>query len=79
MSATIEDLNIVRNVLTSCKTRQEIIDKAKLPPEIVDEVLEFLRKEGKIEKDGFIFCPIEQVAEGVCDCCASICKDLGGE
>lgn len=76
--ATIEDLNIVLGALTSCKTKEEISKNVKLPMPIVEEVLETLRKLGKISKDDFteVYCPIERVAEDVCSCCNTICETM---
>lgn len=78
MTATLEDLAIIANVLTACKTKEEIVKNVKLPMDIVDEVLEYLRKTGKISKDEFssAFCPIERVAEEICNSCNIICSEM---
>lgn len=81
MYATLEDLNIVLGAITSCKTKQEIIQNVKLSPEVVDEVLESLRRMGKISKDQFteVYCPIATVAADVSNCCSIICKAMSKE
>jgi len=80
MTATLEHLNIVVNILTACKTKQELIDKAKLSEDIVDEVLDTLRKLGKIKEDEFgNICPIEIMVGNICACCNDISKALGGQ
>lgn len=81
MPATLEDLNIVLEAITSCKTKEEIIKNVKLAPEIVNEVLETLRKMGKISKDQFteVYCPIATVAADVSKCCNIICTSMSTE
>jgi len=78
MPATLEDLNIVMEALTSCKTKEEIVRNVKLPSDVVNEVLEHLRKTGRISKDDFTdtFCPIEKVAGDMSRCCTSICEAM---
>jgi DNA-binding IclR family transcriptional regulator len=78
MPATLEDLNIVLGALTSCKTKNEIVHNVKLPADTVDEVLEHLRKTGRISKDEFTdtFCPIEKVAGEICQSCSAICDAM---
>ena len=80
MTATLEHLNIVVNILTACKSKQDIIDKSKLPEDIVDEVLGTLKKMGNIKEDEYgNICPIEVMVNGICACCNDISKELGGE
>lgn len=81
MAATLEDLNIVLEAITSCTTKEEIIKNVKLAPDIVDEVLETLRKMGKISKNQFteVYCPIASVAANVSNCCNIICKTMSKE
>lgn len=78
MPATLEDVNIVLGALTSCKSKEEISRNVKLAPEVVDEVLEYLRKSGRISKDEFTdtFCPIERVAGEICNSCNTICEAM---
>ncbi|MFA5452890.1 MAG: hypothetical protein WC248_04915 [Candidatus Methanomethylophilaceae archaeon] len=78
MPATLEDLNIVLGALDSCKTKAEIVRNIKLPANVVDEVLEHLRKTGRISKDEFsdTFCPIERVAGEMCNSCNQICAAM---
>jgi hypothetical protein len=78
MGATLEDMNIVLGALDSCKTKAEIVHNIKLPADIVDEVLETLRKLGKISKDDFTetYCPIERVADDMSKCCNLICSEM---
>lgn len=78
MPATLEDLNIVLGAITSCKTKEEIVKNVKLSPEIVSEVLDTLRKIGKISKDQFTdtYCPIAAVASDVSSCCNMICDAM---
>jgi hypothetical protein len=78
MPATLEDLNIVMGALTSCKTKAEIVRNVKLPMDVVEELLEHLRKTGQISKDEFTdtFCPIEKVAGEMCSCCNAICDAM---
>jgi DNA-binding IclR family transcriptional regulator len=76
--ATLEDLNIVINALSSCKTVEEIANNIKLPIEIVEECLEHLKKTGYISQndDTDEVCPIQQVTDSVCNCCNSICDAM---
>jgi hypothetical protein len=76
--ATLEDLHIVFGALGSCKTKAEIVSNVKLPVDVVDDVLETLRKLGKISKDEFseVYCPIESVADDMSKCCNSICSAM---
>ena len=78
MQATIEDLNILLGALDSCKTKEEIMHNVKLPADVVDEVLNTLRKLGKISKDDFtnVFCPIERVAGEMATSCNQICDAM---
>jgi hypothetical protein len=78
MQATIEDLNIILGALDSCKTKEEIAKNVKLPMDVVEEVLEYLRKTGKISKDEFssTFCPIERVAGEMSNSCNAICEAM---
>ncbi len=78
MPATLEDLNIVLGAITSCKTKEEIVKNVKLSPEVVNEVLDTLRKMGKISKDQFTdtYCPISMVAVDVSNCCNIICDAM---
>lgn len=78
MPATLEDLNMVLGALTSCKTKEEIVRNIALPPDIVDEVLDTLRKLGKISKDQFTdtYCPIVRVAADMSGCCNLICNSM---
>ena len=78
MQATIEDLNIILGALDSCKTKEEIMHNVKLPADVVDEVLNTLRKLGKISKDDFtnVFCPIERVAGEMSNSCNQICNAM---
>jgi len=78
MPATLEDLNIVIGALTSFKTKEEIVRNVALPPDVVNEVLETLRKLGKINKDQFTdtYCPLGQVAAGMSTSCNRICESL---
>jgi glycerol kinase len=78
MPATLEDLHIVLEAITSCKTKGEIIKNVKLSPEVVNEVLDTLRKMGKISKDQFTetYCPIAAVAADVSNCCNIICDAM---
>lgn len=79
--ATLEDLKIVNNALTSCKTTDEIAHNVQLPRDVVVECLDALRSMGVISKDSFsdIYCPLEEVAGNICEQCNRIVKDLGGE
>jgi len=80
LTATLEHLNIVLNILTACKSRQDIINKSKLPENIVDEVLGTLKKLEKIREDEYgNVCPIEIMVNDICACCSDISKVLGGE
>lgn len=81
MMATLEDLRIVNEALTSCKTANEIAHNVKLPIETVAECLDTLKSMGVISKDSFsdVYCPIEEVAENICMQCNRIVKDLGGD
>lgn len=81
MPATLEDLNIVIGALTSCKTKEEIARSVALPLDIVEEVLETLRKLGKISKDQFAdtYCPLGQVAATMSGCCNIICNSMEKE
>lgn len=78
MPATLEDLNIVLGAIVSCKTKEEIVKNVKLSPEVVNEVLDTLRKMGKISKDQFTdtYCPIAMVAADVSNCCNIICDAM---
>jgi DNA-binding IclR family transcriptional regulator len=79
--ATLEDLKIVHQALTSCKTTDEITHNVQLPRDIVVECLDALRAMGVISKDSFsdTYCPLEEVAGNICEQCNRIIKDLGGE
>lgn len=81
MMADLEQLQIVRAALTSCKTISEIAHNVKLPEEIVIECLDALRSMGMISKDAFTdtYCPIEEVARNICAQCNQIVEDMGGE
>ena len=81
MMATLEDLKIVNEALTSCKTADEIAHNIKLPIKVVTECLDTLKSMGVISKNDFadIYCPIEEVAENICKQCNRIVKDLGGD
>jgi Fe2+ or Zn2+ uptake regulation protein len=81
MMATLEDLRIVNEALTSCKTANEIAHNVKLPIETVTECLDTLKSMGVISKDSFsdTYCPLEEVAGNICEQCNRIVKDLGGE
>jgi len=79
--ATLEDLKIVNQALTSCKNADEIAHNVQLPRDIVVECLDMLRSMGVISKDSFsdTYCPLEEVAGNICEQCNRIVKDLGGE
>jgi len=81
MSATTEELVIVRNATTSCKTAEEIAHNVQLPLEIVQECLDALKTMGVISKNDFTgtYCPIEEIAQGICRSCGIITSSLGGE
>jgi hypothetical protein len=78
MPATLEELNIVLGALDSCKTKEEIAHNVKLPADVVNEILEHLRKTGRISKDEYsdTFCPIERVAGDMSRCCTTICEAM---
>ena len=81
MMATLEDLRIVNEALTSCKTANEIAHNVKLPIETVTECLDTLKSMGVISKDSYsdTYCPIEEVAGNICRQCNKIVEDLGGD
>jgi DNA-binding IclR family transcriptional regulator len=82
MMADLEQLQIVRAALTSCKTVDDIAHNVKLPKEIVIECLDALKSMGVVSKDAFTdtYCPIEEVAKNICAQCNRIVDDLrGGE
>lgn len=78
MPTTLEDVNIVMGALTSCKTKEEIMRNVNLPADVVNEVLEHLRKLNKISKDDFTdrFCPISQIAGEISRNCNGICEAM---
>lgn len=80
--ATTEELLIVNNAVTSCKTVDDIVKNVRLPRETVLESLEALKALGKINSDAFseIYCPIGEIAGNISACCDSMVKQLtGGE